>query len=96
IPLGVGPYDFYGVACGAEIGNVYRLKEGEKSDKIRFSTTIGLRYAYGVGKVGNVEIPPFYDLIERIATGQEETVVYGESKAYAHEVTINIGGGLYF
>ncbi len=93
--LGQGKFDFYGIALGAELGDIYELKDDEEVDKLRFSTTLGLKYALGIGQLGSFKVPPFNDLISESANGDASDRI-DDARATAHEITINLGAGLFF
>lgn len=96
LALGEGSFDYYGGAFGVELGNVHRLASTEESKSIRFSTSMGVRYALGIGRVTATEVPHFNDLIAAFANGQGADFQETRVPAWAHELTFNLGGGLYF
>lgn len=93
---GTGRFDFYGLALGLEMGNVHKLDESERTDKLRFSTSLGVRYAAGFGRVGTLKLAPFYDLVEGLLLDDDHVLEEGTTGAHAHEITLNLGGGVYF
>jgi len=96
LAMGEGQFDFYGGAIGAELGNVHQLDEKERSQKIRFSTSVGFRYALGVGRLQSTDLSYFYELLDdAIARGQPQTNTHFP-RAWIHEITFNLGGGVYF
>ncbi|MBZ0118781.1 MAG: outer membrane protein transport protein, partial [Sandaracinaceae bacterium] len=56
--LGQTHVDFYGLTLGLEYRTPHRLGEGEGAQTLVFSTTVSLRYAYGVGQVGGLRFDP--------------------------------------
>ncbi|MCB9597844.1 MAG: hypothetical protein H6719_34320 [Sandaracinaceae bacterium] len=84
--LGETRVDFYGLSAGLEYRTQHTLGEGERSDNLVFSTTIGLRYAFGAGEVGGLLFDPQRGL-ERATVPIRTTI---------HEVGLHIGSALYF
>lgn len=85
---GGGPVHYYGGTVGAEYQN-HRLLQSESDatqhERLTFSSTVALRYAYGHGKQGAV----LYDL-ETFETRDRAATLK------VHELTLHIGSGLYF
>jgi hypothetical protein len=80
--------DFFGFSSGMTYTNAHKLAANEKADQISFSTTIGLRYAVGLGEVASLTLP---------ATGITPEVAFDRAvEVTAHEVTIHVGSALYF
>jgi hypothetical protein len=94
--LGQGRLDFYGLALGFELGNDHKLDKEERTDELRFSTSVGVRYAVGFGEVGKMQLVPFYDLVEDALADPEYSLEQEATSAWAQEITLNIGGGVYF
>ncbi len=92
--LGVGKFNFYGVSLGAEFSDVHRIEDEERST-LRFATGLGVRYAYGIGRFQTSEIPEFYSLIADYLNGGDGITTI-ETPATAHELTFNLGAGIYF
>ncbi len=84
--LGQTRVDFYGLSAGFEYRSPHRLGEGERSDSLVFSTTVGLRYAFGIGEVGGLLFDPQRGV-------ERATVPIGTT---IHELSLHIGSGLYF
>jgi len=84
--LGETRVDFYGMSLGFEYRTAHLLGPGESADSLVFSTTVGLRYAVGIGEVGGLLFDP------RSGT-QQATVPVGTT---IHEVGLHIGSALYF
>lgn len=49
------PVDFYGGTLGIEWGTLHMLR-AERRDRLRFSTSLSLRYAYGSGNTNGFEV----------------------------------------
>jgi hypothetical protein len=89
---GAGNIDFYGATIGGSYDNVRWLAPDEASvaspatrSGLTFSSTVALRYAYGVGKLpGQVLTAPNY-------TAETRAVELG-----VHEITLHLGSGVYF
>lgn len=75
--------DFYGVAGGLHYVKVGRLAATESQDRLSFSTTLGLRYAYGSGEAEGLAVP---ETIARGSALDPRTV-----GASAHELTLHVG-----
>ncbi|MEZ4340009.1 MAG: hypothetical protein R3B82_25590 [Sandaracinaceae bacterium] len=84
--LGQTRVDFYGLSAGFEYRSPHRLGPGERSDDLVFSTTVGVRYALGVGEVGGLLFDPQRG-VERATVPISTTI---------HELSLHIGSGLYF
>lgn len=84
--LGATRVDFYGFSAGLEWRTPHQLGEGERADTLEFSTTVALRYAYGVGEVGGLRFDPQRGI-------ERDTVPIGTS---IHEVGLHLGSALYF
>ncbi len=79
--------DFYGVALGVDLSTPLNIRGGDRADGLIFTSTFGLRYAFGSGKLGGqtgdfrglgVDPPPrVVDITE-------------------HEISLHIGSGLLF
>ena len=78
--------DFIGASLGVEYRTTHRLGEGEGVDTLIFSTTVGVRYAYGFGEVGGLIFNPVEGTeLDRIPIS-----------ATVHEIGLHLGSALYF
>ena len=77
--------DYYGLTAGVEIRSPHRLAAGGKAPKLVFSTTIAVRYAFGLGRVGAVS----NDLANDTLVDLTRDVVF-------HEIGLHVGSTLYF
>lgn len=85
--------DYYGVAMGLEFRNPVRLAERRDApDDLVFTTTVGLRYAVGVGEATRVR----FDLVETGAAPQLRIRSNDPTSVAFHEVSLHIGTGLDF
>jgi len=84
--LGETRVDFYGLSGGFEYRTSHQLGEGEASSDLVFSTTVGLRYAAGIGEVGGLLFDPDRGI-------EQATVPIGTT---IHEIGLHIGSALYF
>ncbi|MBM4387665.1 MAG: hypothetical protein FJ088_07990 [Deltaproteobacteria bacterium] len=82
--------DYYGGSFGVRWFNVYKTTETEKSDKIVFSTTLGLRYTYGTGKIYGMMLD--YTKEE----GFEGVVELVEKDTIMHNIAVYVGSSLEF
>jgi hypothetical protein len=84
-PEVVGPrgLDFYGATVGVEFGNTHTVVNGP-APALTFATTLGLRYAYGLGELDTVLI----DLQNNPSVASGAITV--------HEVGVNLGSTLRF
>jgi long-subunit fatty acid transport protein len=80
--------DMYGGTLGIATGTEHRLREGERAKSLVFASTLGLRYAYGHGAMGTLEVSP-------IAPGSPVARPF-ESPMTIHEITLNFGSALNF
>lgn len=94
--VGRGRFDFYGLACGIELGNVHRLAADERARSLRFSTSVGARYAFGIGETFTTEVPYLYDFLQSAVDTGSFSLEQRATRAYAHELTLNLGAGIYF
>lgn len=80
--------NMYGGTLGIATGTEHRLSAGERAKSLVFASTLGLRYAYGQGEMGSLEVSP-------IAPGSPiaRTV---QSPMTIHEITLNFGSALNF
>lgn len=84
--LGATRIDYYGLSAGFEFRTPHALGEGERAPDLVFSTTVGLRYALGIGEVGGLRFDP--------QLGIEPNTVPISSTV--HEVGLHLGSALYF
>lgn len=82
--------DYYGVALGLERRSPLRVAEPGKPDTLVFSTTFGVRYAYGSGQATG----PLWDIsaaqsIDYVPEGPQVDVAF-------HEIGLHIGSALEF
>lgn len=75
--------DFYGGTLGLEYGHARKLAPGEGADDIRFSTTLGLRYAFGFGHVGGLA----FESVPTDANFESATTVH----AFVQELSAHLG-----
>jgi hypothetical protein len=80
---GVG--DFYGATLGLELSNIHRLL-GERSERLNFSSTFALRYAFSNGNLNGVLVDP----------GQIGTLDVTSNQLLVHEFGLYVGSGLSF
>jgi len=89
---GAGKLDFYGATVGGSYDNVRWLASDEKSAGpsarragLTFSSTVALRYAYGVGKLPGQSLrqPDYVAVTEAV-------------DLKVHELTLHLGSGVYF
>ena len=80
--------DFYGGTLGVTFDNVHALAEEEEADRIVFSSTVAIRYAYGSGEAG--------DLYVNYDPGATDVVEPWIGDLEVHEVGLHIGSALYF
>jgi hypothetical protein len=79
--------DFYGLTAGVRLDSAHGLAATERTTSLVFSTTLALRYTYGVGEVGGFEF-------ESQPTGSP-----GENRAasaHVHDLGIHLGSTVYF
>lgn len=84
--LGRTRIDFYGGTLGLEYRTAHAMGPHESADTMVFSTTLALRYAYGVGEVGGLAFDP--------AGPSQGTVVPIHTDV--HEISLHVGSALYF
>lgn len=80
--------DFFGGTAGIELRDEHQLVENEQASTIQFSTTIALRYAVGIGRVGGLRFDTGATGADTITTVAVDTTV--------HEVSVHFGSALYF
>jgi hypothetical protein len=80
--------DFYGIAGGLRYTNRRDLAPGQDSDRLMFSTTLGIRYAYGWGESNSVSVDS--------NANDEGFLLPGRAPTRVHEATLNIASSLYF
>jgi hypothetical protein len=51
------PVDFYGGTAGVEWGTLHLLRD-QRRDRLTFSTSLSVRYAFGSGTVSAVQVTP--------------------------------------
>jgi hypothetical protein len=80
--------DYYGVTVGLRFDHPHDLSASERARTVVFSTTIGLRYAYGTGDIGGV----IFDRMPAASPpGRNSTV-----SATVHELGVHLGSTVYF
>jgi hypothetical protein len=77
--------DFVGIAGGVRIATDHKLADGHRL--LTFLTTLGARYAYGFGHTEGLRF---------VNDGSEVTVESQRVAIHAHEVALNLGGGVTF
>jgi hypothetical protein len=77
--------DFVGIAGGVRLTTDHKLADGQRL--LTFITTLGARYAYGFGHTEGLR---FED------DGSELSVASQRVSIHAHEVALNLGGGVTF
>lgn len=89
--LGTAKVDYFGVAFGFEFRTPYKVSDKEGAKALVFSTTVGLRYALGIGEAGAIRFNPS-------ATGLEGDPYVEDlvERAIFHEVTLHIGSAVNF
>ncbi len=80
--------DFYGGTAGMTFSTAHLLADGSESDDLVFSTTLALRYAVGVGRVGG-------QLFRPLASGGETSVPNVVDVVF-HELGVHLGSAVYF
>ncbi len=80
--------DFYGFTVGGEYATALKLAEKEPSDAVRFSTTLGFRYAYGRGQLGGLRAPDIGDDISDFQANP--------TRLTTHELGVHLGSSLLF
>ena len=78
--------DFFGVTTALTILSPYKVVESDKTDLITFSTTIGLKYAYGFGDVGGLVMDPFANPSTAVVT----------TTGHVHEFSVILASSLMF
>ena len=78
--------NFYGGSAGLEYRTSHAMGPREPSDSIVFSTTIAVRYAFGIGQVGGLAFDP-------TAPNQGQVVPIATT---IHELGLYVGSALYF
>lgn len=77
--------DFYGASAGIEISNSKKFDPSEGVEGITFGTTVGVRYALGVGDVVGLLLPT----ATAASTLQKVNIT-------VHELSVHVGGDLRF
>lgn len=77
--------DYIGVAGGVRIATDHKLADGQRL--LTFITTLGARYAYGFGHT---------DGLKFVDDGDEVSVETQRVAIHAHELALNVGGGVTF
>ncbi len=85
--IGRPQVDFYGIAGGVELRTPLRLVESPQAESLVFSTTVGLRYALGLGTVGGLDL----DL-----TSGRSLEATPQVEVTHHEVALHIGSAVHF
>lgn len=81
--------DYFGVTLGGSYRSSYSLKDNEKKDAIVFGTTVGIRYAFGIGKFYSIKFEP-------LADDAAKMIQTGLNDADFHELSLHIGTELLF
>jgi hypothetical protein len=91
--VGAGNIDFYGCTLGGQYESVRWLASGQRATSdapaerpgLTFSSTVAVRYAYGVGKLAGQRLvaPDFVAEARAVDLG-------------VHEITLHLGSGVYF
>ena len=84
--------DYYGASGGWKRINIVRLRDGEKASSLRFSTTIAIRYALGVGESTRIR----FDFRDTPATGLVGRVDGERVDVRYQELSLYVGSGLEF
>lgn len=82
--------DFIGGTAAFSFLSPYDVTGSEKTDRITFSTTLGLKYAFGFGKVMGLELDPL--LLKN--QGAVQRVV--ARKIFVHDVSVIVGSSIIF
>jgi hypothetical protein len=85
---GIPRIDFYGAAVGLRFDHPHALAAGEPAKDVVFSTTIGLRYGYGIGDFGGIR---FAGAPNGDTPDQSRPV-----DATVHELAVHLGSSVYF
>ena len=86
--FGLVHVNMYGGTLGIATGTEHRLNPGERAKSLVFASTLGLRYAYGHGEMGTLEVSP-------IAPGSPVARPF-QSPMTIHEIMLNFGSALNF
>jgi hypothetical protein len=81
--------DFYGVTAGVQHLTRFQLGETEESERLVLMSTLGLKYAMGLGKVMGEHLRPLADDPEDIFKTQLHDAMF-------HETSLHIGTGILF
>ena len=84
--------DYYGFALGWKHLNSVRLQSGEDASTLNFSTTIALRYAFGLGESTRIR----FDFRHAAADGGVERIADERVNVVYHELSLYLGTGLEF
>ncbi len=90
-PLGAAPslldsrIDYYGGTLGVTYLSPYVVVGSSKTDRITFATTLGLKYAYGFGKIAGMNVD--YNA---------GTIDFAPKDIRSHEVSVLLGSGVRF
>lgn len=85
------PISFYGGAAGLTWRSRDFFMSGMETNaqnSVEFSTTIGVRYAFGTGEFPSVSVPATYT--------KPSDVVFGSSSIATNEFALNLASGIYF
>ncbi len=82
--------DWYGLAAAVRWGKVVGLGQGERAADIVLESTLGLRYAIGVGQAGTL------DLSFSGTDAEFVSVTLGQQDVQYHEVSLHIGSSMRF
>ena len=77
---------FFGATAAVTVMTPYAVTGSEKTDRITFSNTFGLKYAYGYGEVGGFEYTPLAD----------EPLKFRRKAASSHEISAIVGASVLF
>ncbi len=86
--FGLTKVNMYGGTIGMASGTEHRLATGERAHSLVFGSTLGLRYAYGSGQIGTLEVGP-------IKPGSA-IVSNAVTQLRIHEIMLNFGTALNF
>ncbi|MEI9939577.1 MAG: outer membrane protein transport protein [Pseudomonadota bacterium] len=86
--FGLTKVNMFGGTIGMASGTEHRLAAGERARSLVFGSTLGLRYAYGSGQIGTLEVGP----VEAGSAIASNVVTH----LRIHEIMLNFGTALNF
>jgi len=86
--FGARDIDFYGATLGLNYVTALALRRKVGADKVTFSTTVALRYAYGRGQIGGLVVPTVADDLTALRSTP--------TRLTTHEVGVHLGSSVFF